>query len=86
MLVQDGLKAHKAAPGGSGPITIKAWLQYAEKRVPELYDDIQARKLKLAGKDPIIDRVFYSQAAQHAQTPALFDFYKQTTDPVIQTQ
>jgi hypothetical protein len=35
-LVQDGLKARKAAPDGNGPITIKTWLRYAEKRVPEL--------------------------------------------------
>jgi len=82
-LVQDGLKARKAAPDGKGPITIKAWLHYAEKRVPELYDEIQAGKLKLVGKDPIIDPGFYNDTAQHAQTPALFDFYKQTTDPIV---
>jgi len=40
-LVDEGLKAHKAAPDGKGPITIGAWLRYAEKRVPQLYDDIQ---------------------------------------------
>jgi uncharacterized caspase-like protein len=97
-LVQDGLEALKAAPGGSGPITIKSWLHYAEKRVPELYDEIQAGKLRLVGnetqtgkpqlvgRDPIIDRAFYSQTAEHAQTPALFDFYKQTIDPVLQAK
>jgi Caspase domain len=82
-LVQDGLKAHKAADAGKS-ITVKTWLHYAEKRVPELYDDILAGKLKLVGKDPIIDPAFYSQVARHAQTPALFDFYKQLQDPVIQ--
>ena len=93
-LVQDGLKAHKAAPNQRGPITIKTWLRYAQTRVPELYEDIRAGKLKLVGfnsqdaarqlvgKDPIIDPAFYSQTAQHAQIPALFDFYKQTNDPV----
>jgi Caspase domain len=82
-LIQDGLKAHKAADAGK-PITIKTWLHYAEKRVPELYDEIQAGKLKLAGKDPIIDPAFYNQVARHAQTPALFDFYKQRNDPILQ--
>ena len=89
-LVQDGLEAHKAAPESGGPITISAWLHYAEKRVPELYDDIQAGKLKLVGfdqsgvsrsldaKDPIPTEV-----VQHAQTPVLFDFYKLNNDPVI---
>ena len=85
-LVQDGLTAHKAAPDGKGPITIKTWLRYAERRVPELYDDIKAGKLRLVGKDPIIDPAFYSQTIQRAQTPALFDFYKQTNDPIVQVQ
>jgi WD40 repeat protein len=85
-LVDDGLKARKAAHEGKGDITISSWLRFAEKRVPELYDDILAGKLKLVGKDPIIDPAFYSQAAQHAQTPALFDFYKQSNDPVLQMQ
>jgi WD40 repeat protein len=84
-LIQEGLKAHKAAPSAN-PITIKTWLHYAEKRVPELYDDIQTGKLKLVGKDPIIDPAFYSQAVRHAQTPALFDFYRQAQDPILLTQ
>jgi hypothetical protein len=83
-LVQDGLNARKAAPDGKGPITIKTWLRYAEKRVPELYDEIEAGKLRLVGKDPIIDPAFYNETVQHAQTPALFDFHKQTTDPILQ--
>ncbi len=33
-LVDEGLKKHKAAPDGKkGPITIGAWLRYAEQRV-----------------------------------------------------
>jgi hypothetical protein len=36
-----------------------------------------------AAKDPTIDPVFYSQIAQHAQTTALFDFYKQKYDPIL---
>jgi hypothetical protein len=84
-LVQDGLKAHKAA-ANDGSVTIKTWLHYAEKRVPELYDEVRAGKLRLVGKDSSIDPGFYKQTAQHAQTPALFDFYKQTNDPILQTQ
>jgi WD40 repeat protein/uncharacterized caspase-like protein len=94
-LVQDGLKARKAAPDGKGPITIKAWLRYAEKRVPELYEDVRAGRLRVVGfdatdadrqlvaKDSSINPAFYTEAAQHAQTPALFDFYKLKNDPVL---
>ena len=97
-LVDDGLKARKAAPDGKGPITIKSWLHYAETRVPELYNEIQAGKLKLVGfnsadqtralvaKEPTIDSIFYRETAQRAQTPTLFDFYKQTNDPIIGPQ
>jgi WD40 repeat protein/uncharacterized caspase-like protein len=87
-LVDEGLKAHKAAPDGKGPITIGAWLRYAEQRVPQLYDDIQAGRIQAAkvvaandasrtiAKEPIVDPAFKDQIAQHAQTPQLFDFYK----------
>jgi uncharacterized caspase-like protein len=93
-LVDDGLKARKAAPDGKGPITIKSWLHYAETRVPELYNEIQAGKLKLVGfnntdqtralvaKEPTIDSIFYRETAQRAQTPALYDFYK-GSDPAL---
>jgi WD40 repeat protein len=97
-LVDDGLKARKAAPEGNGPITIKAWLRYAEKRVPNLYDDIRSSRVKLVGFDPqdakrelvardsTVDPAFYTQTAQQAQTPALFDFYRRSDDPVLQRQ
>jgi hypothetical protein len=40
--VQDGLKAGKAAADGKkGPITIAAWLRYAEKR-PDEKDPLHA--------------------------------------------
>jgi uncharacterized caspase-like protein len=95
-LVDEGLKDHKAAPDGKGPITIGAWLRYAEQRVPQLYDDIRANKIQAAEvvavndaarsltKEPIIDPALRDQIAKHAQTPQLFDFYKQTNDPVVE--
>ena len=94
-LVDEGLKEHKAAPDGKAPITIGAWLHYAEQRVPQLYDDIQAGRIQAAKvvaandaarsltKDPIVDPAFRDQIAHHAQTPQLFDFYKQTNDPFV---
>ncbi|WP_392713006.1 caspase family protein [Rhizobium ruizarguesonis] len=94
-LVEDGLKAGKAAPDGGGPITMKSWLTYAEKRVPELYDDIQAGRLKAVqtqaddsatkdiSKDPVINPAFRDQIVNTAQTPALFDFDRNASDIVI---
>ncbi len=72
-LVDDGLKARKAAPEGKQAITISNWLHYAEMRVPELYDEISAGKRQVVGfdladakreptsKDPLIDSAFYPQ-------------------------
>jgi WD40 repeat protein/uncharacterized caspase-like protein len=97
-LVDEGLKDHKAAPDGKGPITIGAWLRYAEQRVPQLYDDIQTGKIHAAkvvtandashakSKEPIVDPDFRDQIAQHAQTPQLFDFYKTTGDAIVGTR
>jgi uncharacterized caspase-like protein len=94
-LVDEGLKDHKAAPDGKGPITIGTWLHYAEQRVPQLYDDIQGGRIQAAKvvvandaarsvtKEPIIEPAFRDQIVQHAQTPQLFDFYKQQNDPAV---
>jgi hypothetical protein len=45
---------------------------------------LQDEARELVAKDSIIDPAFYSQTVQNAQTPALFDFYKQKNDPVLQ--
>ena len=78
-LVDEGLKEHRAAPDGKGPITIGAWLHYAEQRVPQLYDDIQADRIQ----GPTVDPAVRAQPALHPQTPQLFDFYRQTNDPAV---
>ena len=97
-LVKEGLKDRRAAPGGNGQVTIKSWLRYAEKRVPELYEDVRAGRLRVVGfdaadaerqliaKDLTANPAFYIQTAQHAQTSALFDFYKLNYDPILPTR
>jgi uncharacterized caspase-like protein len=45
-LVQEGLKGRKASTNRDEPITIKAWLSYAESRVPTLYREVLSGKLK----------------------------------------
>jgi uncharacterized caspase-like protein len=94
-LVDEGLKERKAAPDGKGPITIGAWLRYAEQRVPQLYDDIEAGRIQAVKvviandaertitKEPIVDPAFRDLIASHAQTPQLFDFFKQANDPAV---
>jgi hypothetical protein len=92
-LVRDGLRARKAAPESNGPITIKSWLRYAEKRVPELYQNIRAGRLKVVGfdapdtkrqlvaRDSSVNPAFYTETAKNAQTPALFDFLQTIKRP-----
>jgi hypothetical protein len=96
-LVQEGLKERKASANRDEPITIKAWLSYAESRVPTLYREVLSGKLKavrmvegdakdLAARDSEADLKFISERAQHAQTPALFDFSRSRMDPILRAQ
>jgi uncharacterized caspase-like protein len=98
-LIDEGLKDRKAAPDGKGPITIGAWLHYAEQRVPKLYDDIRADKIHAAEvvvsndpartiitREPIFDPAFRDQIANHAQTPQLFDFYKRANEAILSSR
>ena len=96
--LKEGLKDDKAAPDGKGPISIGAWLHYAEQRVPTLYNDIQAGRVRavetVAAKDApqtlprdsTVNPAFRTEIANHAQTPQLFDFYKQTNDATLGTR
>jgi hypothetical protein len=89
----EGLKAHKAAPDGKGPITIGAWLRYAEQRVPQLYDDIQAGRIQAVKveaandaarsltKEPIIDPAFRDQIANPCPNAATVRFLQTTKRP-----
>ncbi|MGO9772476.1 MAG: hypothetical protein ACLPSW_23575 [Roseiarcus sp.] len=80
---------------GEGPITIKGWLGYAERRVAQLYEEIRAGKLRAwlrsqgcgenadAQGESTTNPAFIGQATQHAQTSAFFDIFKQKQDAVI---
>ena len=88
--VDEGLKDRKAAPDGKGPITIGAWLHYAEQRVPQLYEEIQNGPTQGPiqsgmGQGPTADPAFRNQRglSLRLQTPQLFDFYKQAKDHAI---
>ena len=62
------------------------------------YEDIRAGRLRVVGfdatdadrqlvaKNSRANTAFYTQTAQHAQTPTLFDFYKHPNHPIVQLQ
>jgi hypothetical protein len=68
----------------------------SRQRVPQLYEEIKAGKLRALGfeardaareltpRDSKTNPAFIDQTAQHVQTPALFEFFKQKQDAVVQ--
>jgi uncharacterized caspase-like protein len=87
-LVQDGLslkdtRTRQADLDKNGEITLAEWLQYGEKRVPGLYEDIQAGKVELVSRDPSIDPGWKDQVVRQAQTPSLFDFHRKDYSIVL---
>lgn len=87
-LVCDGLgqtdgEARRADLDGDGQVTLQEWLQYGEKRVPDLYVEIKEGKHRLAGRDIAADPGFFTQVARNAQTPSLFDFHRRTDSVVL---
>ncbi|MBY3297654.1 hypothetical protein HFO10_17165 [Rhizobium laguerreae] len=88
-LVREGLKAavdgkDAADADRDGAVTMKEWLSYAEKRVPSLYQDVLAGKIKKT-KDSSPDPDLIEDTIRHAQTPALFDFAKPAAESITIT-
>jgi hypothetical protein len=87
-LVHDGLghtdgDLRKADIDGDGRVTLQEWLQYGEKRVPDLYVEIKEGKLRLVGRDIAADPAYPTQVMRNAQTPSLFDFHRRTDSIVL---
>jgi hypothetical protein len=87
-LAHDGFetaqsKRRQADLDEDGELTLKEWLQYAEKRVPGLYEDIRAGKVKAVRRDGAIDPAWRESTARRAQTPSLFDFRRPGAEPVL---
>ena len=87
-LVQEGLgikdKTKTLADLNSdGTITLLEWLQYGEKRVPGLYEDVKTGKLRFVSRDTATDPEFITQTVRNAQTPSLFDFQRRNTNDVV---
>jgi uncharacterized caspase-like protein len=83
-LVRDGLgKARRADLNGDGRVMLQEWLEYGEKRVPDLYEEVKSGKLRLAGRDTAADPAFLTQVVRNAQTPSLFDFHRRADSVVL---
>ena len=89
-LVQEGLKYGAAEPrrrnadlDKNGSLTLKEWLQYGERRVPSLYEDIRSGKVTVVRRDAFpADPNWRGKTARNAQTPSLFD-YQRRSDSVL---
>ena len=84
-LVADGFKQDEGKPARrnadidrDGVLSLREWLQYGERRVPALYEDIRAGKVSAVHKDPRPDS--NETTAARAQTPSLFDFQRRSNN------
>jgi len=80
-----------------GQVTLEEWLKYGEQRVPSLYEDARAGKIQavfekdvrdsqsgqIHSRDSRVNPAYLDQTIKHAQTPQLFDFYKQNSTVVL---
>jgi WD40 repeat protein len=84
-LIQDGIQAGKADWKPQDlQIMLGEWLQYGEKRVPELYAEVRNGKLKTYNRGRVIrEEKELSSSSRFGQQPSLFDFTKHTEDVVV---
>jgi hypothetical protein len=82
-LVHDGLEQHKADLDHSGAITLAEWLEYAAARVPVLYQDVVEGRRVLRRRGEVITSRELRSVVESAQTPELFDFYREGHDIVL---
>jgi WD40 repeat protein/uncharacterized caspase-like protein len=75
----------KADLNGHGVVTLEEWLKYGEQRVASLYEDAKAGRVHMISRDPTPNPHFIDETIKHAQTPALFDFYKHNNAVMLAT-
>lgn len=80
---KDGKRA--ADEDRNGQLTLAEWLRWGEQQTPQLYADIQARRLDAVSgtRDGAVDPRFRSPTPGRVQSPALFDFAKVGNDVPI---
>jgi len=92
-LARDALSRRADRPGrvqgdldGDGRLTLVEWLTYGERRVPALYQDMRAGRIRahrrgIGTRDPTAeDQSWFDSLAERAQTPAFFNFLRSSTE------
>lgn len=84
-LLREGLEQNKSDfRAADKTINLKEWLQYGEFRVPGVYDDLAAGKLKGIGKGTeIVHLGQQNQKNQSQQQPSLFDFTRKKSEMIL---
>lgn len=85
-LIQDGIQAGKADWKPKDlQIMLGEWLQYGEKRVPELYASVRNGLMKTYNRGKVIriKEKEQSTSSRLRQQPSLFDFTKRKEDIVV---
>jgi WD40 repeat protein len=84
-LVREGLQQHKADfRVADKTINMKEWLEYGVFRVPGLYDDVVAGRLKSVGKARAeLVGGNGSKRQSSVQQPALFDFTRKPSELIL---
>jgi WD40 repeat protein len=84
-LIQEGIQASKADWKPKDlQIMLGEWLQYGEKRVPELYAEVRNGNLKTYNRGTVIrQKKEQGTSSRLGQQPSLFDFTKRKEDVVV---
>lgn len=81
-LLKEGLDQRRAnfKLPDDGKITLREWLEFGVKEVPNIYQLIISGQLKAVGRDAIMDN---SDQNRNNQRPSLFDFSRRHVDITI---
>ena len=88
-LLQDGIAGKLADADNDGRLTAAEWLGYAEKRVPELYQEVKegrrgvivdGQQVKARSDLIDIDGTSQQKSSVNLQQPTLFDFKRRKRD------
>lgn len=87
-LMREGLEKKQADGDGDGKTTLDEWLKYGERRVPRLYEDVRAGRVKeIKSRDAEITMVVTGKSVKKNafQQPQIFNFKKTKREVVLTT-
>jgi hypothetical protein len=85
-LISEGLEKSGADKDGDGRVTLDEWLAYGAERVPALYADVKAGRVReIQAKDIRITAVLAGASVKRSafQQPQLFDFRRKRREVLI---